>query len=164
MKRKRIVTGLLSISMLFGLLAGCGGGTAASTSAAASESKAEAQLSSAPSVEASAPAEEQEVSASEPISDVQEAPEPVVYELPLTDTPTTFTVYTTAAPGFMSPYLGPDGSYNSAESTKNFAVLTGVTLQYIEIDMMSFSQNFNLGKQKFLRKNKARKFHLRLTF
>ena len=61
MKRKRIVTGLLSISMLFGLLAGCGGRTAASTSAATSESKTEEQQTSAPGVEASSPAEEQEV-------------------------------------------------------------------------------------------------------
>ena len=141
---KNRIAALLAVLALTASLTACGGNAAAPASSSTTVDKTEEQQTSAPGVEASAPAEEQEASAAEPASDVQEVPEPVVYELPLTDTPTTFTVYTTAAPGFMSPYLGPDGSYNSAESTKNFAELTGVTLQFIEIDMMSFSQNFNL--------------------
>ena len=52
MKRKRIVTGLLSISMLFGLLAGCGsGGTSSaepSTSAAPEQEPAAASTPAAP--------------------------------------------------------------------------------------------------------------------
>ena len=121
------------------------GGKAENTSTSQQASVDQASHSIAPAVESTAM---QEASASDAVldaaSDNQEVPEPVAYELPLTETPATFTVYTTAAPGFMSPYLGPDGSYNSAESTRNFAELTGVNLQYIEIDMMSFSQNFNL--------------------
>ena len=141
---KNRIAALLAVLALTASLTACGGNAAAPASSSTTVDKTEEQQTSAPGVEASAPAEEQEASAAEPASDVQEAPEPVVYELPLTDTPTTFTVYTTAAPGFMSPYLGPDGSYNTAESTRNFAELTGVTLQFIEIDMMSFAQNFNL--------------------
>lgn len=75
---------------------------------------------------------------------MQEAPELVVYELPLTDTPTTFSLYTTSAPPFMSPYIGTDGSYNTAESTRYFQEQTGVKIDYIEIDMFSYTQNFNL--------------------
>ena len=52
MKRKRIVTALLSISMLFGLLAGCGGGgtssAASSTSAAPEQEPSAASNAAAP--------------------------------------------------------------------------------------------------------------------
>ena len=101
---KRRIVALLAVLALTASLTACGGNTAASASTPVSSDKAEELQSSAPSTEASTPAEVQEASAAEPASDVQEAPEPVVYELQLTDTPTTFTVYTTAAPGFMAAY------------------------------------------------------------
>ena len=142
MKRRMIA--LLAVLALTASLTACGRNTAASASSPVSSDKAEELQPSAPFTEASAPAEEQEVSDSEPVSDVQEAPELVVYELPLTDTPTTFSLYTTSAPPFMSPFIGTDGSYNTAESTRYFQEQTGVKIDYIEIDMFSYTQNFNL--------------------
>ena len=141
---KRRIVALLAVLALTASLTACGGNTAASASTPVSSDKAEELQSSAPSTEASTPAEEQEASAAEPASDVQEAPEPVVYELPLTDAPTAFSLYTTSAPSFMSPYIGTDGSYNTAESTRYFQEQTGVKIDYIEIDMFSYTQNFNL--------------------
>ena len=70
MKRKRIVTGLLSISMLFGLLAGCGGGgasSAASSTAFTPEAESTAAAPEQPEAEAaSVPAEESTIEVAEP--------------------------------------------------------------------------------------------------
>ena len=82
---KNRIVALLAVLALTASLTACGGNTAASASTPASSDKAEELQSSAPSTEVSTPAEVQEASVSEPASDVQEAPEPVVYELPLTD-------------------------------------------------------------------------------
>ena len=142
---KRTVCLLLILALCLGLMAGCGGETTASAPA-----PADSQSMEAPAPET---AEPEVPAALEPPASAEEsgetsaaelAPEPVSYALPLTEEPTTFSIYTTAAPGFMSPYIGTDGSYNTADSTVYFREQTGITLEYIEIDMFSYTQNFNL--------------------
>ena len=143
---KNRIIALLAVLALTASLTACGGNTAASTSIPSSSDKAEQQKSAAPSTESTIFEAVQEPSVSEPesASDVQETPEPVTYDLPLTEDTVTFSIYTTSAPGFMSPYIGTDGSYNTADSTLYFQEQTGIKLEYIEIDMFSFTQNFNL--------------------
>ena len=75
---KRRVAALLAVLALTVSLTACGGNAAAPASSSTTVDKTEEQQTSAPGVEASAPAEEQEASAAEPASDVQEAPEPVL--------------------------------------------------------------------------------------
>ena len=139
---KRIVCLLLALTLCLGMLAGCGGESPASAPAS-SASETAAPAAEAPDPEP-APAAEPETPASAEESVVEETVEPVTYALPLTEEPVSFSIYTTAAPGFMSPYIGTDGSYNTADSTLYFQEQTGIKLEYIEIDMFSFTENFNL--------------------
>lgn len=142
---KRIVCMLLALALCLGLMAGCGGTAPASAPvSSAPEPEAPAVEETAEPAPAPEIAEEPETPASTEETPVEEAPEPVVYELPLTEEPASFTLYTTSAPPFLSPYIGTDGSYNTADSTMYFQEQTGVKIDYIEIDMFSYTQNFNL--------------------
>ena len=153
---KKTLSILLAFLLISGLLAGCGGTAAAPASSAETASVSSEPAESAQEPEETPPAaEEPETveaeSAAEP-AEVLEEPEesatieaePVAYELPLTDTPATFTTMTSSAPGFMAVYLGPNGSYNEAEATRYFAEQTGVTIQFNEVDMFAFNEQFNL--------------------
>lgn len=140
--KNRIVALLAVLAMTVSFTA-CGGNTAASAGAPASPDSGTEPLSSAPAQETVAHETTQD-SADSASQLQEEAPKPVVYDLPLTDTPVSFLLYTTSAPPFMSPYIGTDGSYNTAESTRYFQEQTGVKIDYIEIDMFSYTQNFNL--------------------
>lgn len=140
--KNRIVALLAVLAMTVSFTA-CGGNTAASAGAPASPDSGTEPLSSAPAQETVAYETTQD-SADSASQLQEEAPEPVAYDLPLTDTPVSFSLYTTSAPPFMSPYIGTDGSYNTAESTRYFQEQTGVKIDYIEIDMFSYTQNFNL--------------------
>ncbi len=66
-----------------------------------------------------------------------------IYTLPLAED-TVFSVYAESAPPFAQSYLGDDGSYNSAASTLYIKELTGITIEFHEIDMFSYSEKFNL--------------------
>lgn len=144
--KNRIVALLAALALLASMTA-CGGKTEAASSTQTVSEKQEVQ-SAAPVKESAVDAEIQTASelesVSESASDAQEAAKPIVYELPLTEEPVSFSLYTTSAPPFMSPYIGTDGSYNTAQSTAYFQEQTGVKIDYIEIDMFSYSQNFNL--------------------
>ena len=65
------------------------------------------------------------------------------YDLPLTDG-ATFSVYTDSAPPFAMPYLGEDGTFNTAAFTLRIKELTGVTLEFTETDMFTYSEKFQL--------------------
>lgn len=138
---KRILPLMLVLALCLGMFVGCGDQKSEATSAALS--KTEAETTSTPEEK---PAQEPpaSVEAEDSAENAETVAEPVVYDLPLTDTPAEFSIFSTAAPGFMSPYIGTDGSYNTAESTRNFAERTGVTIRYIENDMFAFSENYNL--------------------
>jgi len=153
---KKMLSILLVLTLILGLLAGCGGSTAPAAMSESTQTASASEAEPAPEQEAQEPAEPEaedapeaktesiaEGSQVEPVEEPTEA-EPVVYELPLTDTPTTFTTFTSSPPGFIAAYLGPNGSYNEAECTRYFAEQTGVTIHFDEVDMFSFSENFNL--------------------
>ena len=143
---KRILSLLIVAALWAGLLAGCG-----SMSAPADESSipvetavasvSEPEEESIPETDIISAEPQETESASE---ETAPEPEPVIYELPLTDTPTTFTTMTSAPPGFMAVYLGPNGSYNEAECTRYFAEQTGITIEFHEVDMFAFGEQFNL--------------------
>ena len=149
---KKLWPVLLVVVLILCLLAGCGGSGSPSASSAAQAASSETETSetvdAVPDAEpVSAGTEAEDAETSEADTEPEETPaeeEPVVYELPLTDTPVTFTTFTSSAPGFMASYLGPNGSYNEAECTRYFAEQTGVTIHFDEVDMFSFSENFNL--------------------
>lgn len=138
---KRLMPLMLTLALCLGMLAGCGGQNAEEPSAVSAHTEVEAAEAPEEAPVQEPPASTEAEDSAEPAA--VEA-EPVVYELPLTDTPAEFSIFSTAAPGFMSVYIGTDGSYNTAESTRNFAEKTGVTIRYIENDMFAFSENYNL--------------------
>ena len=76
------------------------------------------------------------------ISDAMTIPT-FTYDLPLTDG-ATFSVYTDSAPPFAMPYLGEDGTFNTAAFTLKIQELTGVKLEYTETDMFTYSEKFQL--------------------
>ncbi len=140
---KRLVCLSLVLVLCLGLLAGCGGETAVSVSASSQTETNEPAVEETTAPEPESEQETETISATEE-SVLEETVEPVTYDLPLTEETVSFSLYTTAAPGFMSPYIGTDGSYNTADSTLYFQEQTGVRIEYIEIDMFSYTQNFNL--------------------
>ena len=110
MKRKRIVTGLLSISMLFGLLAGCGGGGASSAASGTSAApEQEPAASSAPETpeqpEAEAASTPEEGSAAETAE-----PEHPTLSYPVGDGEATFRMLQVYNPNASAVY-GNEGDY-----------------------------------------------------
>ena len=146
---KKMLSILLALTLILGLLAGCGGNTAplaasSRSEPAASAAEAEPALETEESAESDPGAVPEPESVLEASAEDPAETEPVIYELPLTDTETHFSLYTTSAPPFMTAYIGTDGSYNTAHSTMYFLEQTGVKIDYTEIDMFSYAQNFNL--------------------
>ena len=138
---KRIIPLMLVLALCLGMLAGCG--NQKSNPASTNESIIETVTTQAPEEK---PVQEAPTSVeTENSAELTETvAEPVVYDLPLTDTPTEFSIVSVKAPDFMSAYIGTDGSYNTAASNRYLEEQTGIRIKYIEYDMFSYAQNFNL--------------------
>lgn len=142
MKKKSTV--LLTLLLVFSLLAACG--SKASPAATASASVAETtEPSSAPETPALEPPAELEGSASaEEISAAEQ--ETPVYQVtyPLTDTPVTLTLL------HSEPMLGPlsgrcgVNSYGDVAGVQKVAEATGVDIKWNEMSMFTASEEFNL--------------------
>lgn len=141
---KQIVCLLLTLTLCLGLMAGCGGNAVSSTPGESQTKSAESVVEEMAAPEPGSVQETRDLDSAEEPEELENPLQPVVYELPLTEEPASFTLYTTSAPPFLSPYIGTDGSYNTADSTLYFQEQTGVKIDYIEIDMFSYAQNFNL--------------------
>lgn len=141
---KQIICLLLTLTLCLGLMAGCGGNAVSSTPAESQTKSAESVVEEMAAPEPGSVQETRDLDSAEEPEELENPLQPVVYELPLTEEPASFTLYTTSAPPFLSPYIGTDGSYNTADSTLYFQEQTGVKIDYIEIDMFSYAQNFNL--------------------
>ena len=140
MKRKRIVTMLLAVSLCLGALTGCGGAasSAASGSSAAapsSEQKSEAPLES----EAPATAEASEAETAAEASEAEEVKEFTIadtVDLPITDEITSFTMWCGAPPGGLSVVGSPIMDYITEK--------TNISLELLEQNMMTANEKFNL--------------------
>lgn len=141
---KQIICLLLTLTLCLGLMAGCGGNAVSSTPGESQTKSAESAVEEMAAPEPGSVQETRDLDSAEEPGELENPLQPVVYELPLTEEPASFTLYTTSAPPFLSPYIGTDGSYNTADSTLYFQEQTGVKIDYIEIDMFSYAQNFNL--------------------
>ena len=138
--KTRVLAMLLVLGMLACLMAGCGS-TAASApaasgaeSAAASEAEspaADAEAAAEPAPEATLAPDEVQSSAVEEAMAAQEL-EPM--ELPIAGTPVTFT-YFVSRPGGRAADALPNG-YEDARWYQKASELTGVTLEFIQPDMM----------------------------
>lgn len=134
----------MTLALLFILsMAACG----ASTGTTPSEAPANDTASSATEAPAvSTPAESME----QPAQATAQAPEspaeavPVVYDMPLTDTPVTFTFWIEGAPPFVTPTLGSEQSYNTSEASLYLANRSNVNIEFIEVDMFSRTEKFNI--------------------
>ena len=139
---KRLLSFLTSGALLLGLCA-CGSqssgtptGNTQQASSAAPSAVSSAPTSSASAAEVSDSALDRAEEAS-----IQEA---FSYSLPLTDTERTYTIFSMSAPPFLTAFLGDGQSYNTAKSTEYVAEKTGVRIEYHEIDMFSFAEQFNI--------------------
>lgn len=129
--KKRIIAFLLIACLMTALFAGCGSKTetAAETteSAAADTTKAEAT-------------EETPVAEDE----TAEAAELPVYELPFTTEDITFTYWCMGGSPTVNATLGVDNSYNTSDATLALQEMLGITVKYVEADMMTASEKFNI--------------------
>ena len=142
MKRKRIVTALLSVSMLLGLLAGCGGGTASTTSSESSGAAASKEAPAASSAEAPKQ-ENKEEAASEAESAVEEETAHPTLSYPVGDGEDTFTMLQVYNPNASAVY-GNEGDYSTAQTYQTLAEKTGVNIQFKMLAEASFSTQIDL--------------------
>ena len=141
MKRKRIVTALLSISMLLGLLAGCGNASSAasSTSAAPEQEPAAASTPAAPEQpEAEAASTPEEGSAAEAAE-----PEHPTLSYPVGDGEETFRMLQVYNPNASAVY-GNEGDYSTALTYQTLAEKTGVNIEFKMLAEASFSTQIDL--------------------
>lgn len=66
------------------------------------------------------------------------------YELPFTAENVTFTYWCTGASPTVASTLGADKSYNTSDATLYLNDLLGINIKYVENDMMSSREKFNL--------------------
>ena len=139
---KKLLALLLALTMVLGLVA-CGGTAASAEASAPVESVASAP---APEAEPEAPAAPEEAEASVPEETVEDpAPEPPApIELPLTEDGETFTFWVDGAAPFVTMYLGSGESYNTAACTEYLEEITGVHIEYKEVNMFSAAEEFAL--------------------
>ena len=137
--RKRIVTMLLAVSLISGMLAGCG------TTAASSGSAESAQASTTSEQQAQTPASTQKTEesaapeASQQESLAEEAPAFELAEtvdLPITNEVTTFSMWCSAPPGGLSVVGSPIMEYITGK--------TNISLELLEQNMMTANEKFNL--------------------
>lgn len=141
--KKRILALIVSISLA--LLAGCSSNNAETSApaetnpAAVSPTVSEA---SAPATEASSVnTEENAESAGLVMPDTSNL---AAYSLPLSDEPVTYSFFVDGAAPFVTPYLGAEQSYNTAEVALYLQKLTGIVIEYKEVPMMTSSEAFSL--------------------
>ena len=128
---------LLALSLVSGLLAGCGG-TVASSAAAESSKPESAAAPTQEAVVAPESAQEAESSAAEE-SQVEEAVEfqpAETVDLPITDEVTTFSMWCGAPPGGLSVVGSPIMEYITEK--------TNISLELLEQNMMTANEKFNL--------------------
>ncbi len=146
--KKNVLALLMILAMLLGIAAGCGTqdgaakaqGGEVSTASAAEEAPVETAAPAEP-----VPAEDAPQSALEEASNAEpvlEAPGPV--ELPLTENGETFTFWVDGAAPFVTVYLGSGESYNTAACTEYLESITGVHIEYKEVNMFSAAEEFAL--------------------
>ena len=137
--RKRIVTMLLAVSLISGMLAGCGttaasSGSAESTQASTtSEQQAQTPASTQKTEESAAPEASQQESLAEetPAFELAET-----VDLPITDEVTTFSMWCSAPPGGLSVVGSPIMDYITEK--------TNISLELLEQNMMTANEKFNL--------------------
>ena len=137
--RKRIVTMLLALSLVSGMLAGCG--TTAASSGAAESTQALATAEQQPQM--SAPVQEAEKSAAPEASQQESLAEETpafelaeTVDLPITDEVTTFSMWCSAPPGGLSVVGSPIMEYITSK--------TNISLELLEQNMMTANEKFNL--------------------
>ena len=137
--RKRIVTMLLALSLVSGMLAGCG--TTAASSGAAESTQALATAEQQP--QTSAPVQEAEKSAAPEASQQESLAEETpafelaeTVDLPITDEVTTFSMWCSAPPGGLSVVGSPIMEYITDK--------TNISLELLEQNMMTANEKFNL--------------------
>lgn len=147
---KKIFALLLALAMMATLLAGC-----ASTEPAAEPQPEPEQTQETTQVEeseapAEEPAQEEAPDAEEPAQDTVEAPaeegpkELYVYDLPLVEDTVTFSHWGEGSPPFIATELGAEQCFNTARATEYMEELTGIRIDYHEVDMFSKAEKFNL--------------------
>lgn len=137
--RNRIVTMLLAMSLISGMLAGCGTTAASSGSAESTQ----APTTSEQQTQTSAPVQEAEKSAAPEASQQESlAEETPAFELaetadlPITDEVTTFSMWCSAPPGGLSVVGSPIMEYITSK--------TNISLELLEQNMMTANEKFNL--------------------
>lgn len=136
---KRICALMLALVLLLSVTA-CGGeGTSAA--APASETVSAQETAPAPVSEPEPTEEPSVLEGASVLEDTPEPPGPV--SLPLTDGET-FTFWVDGAAPFVTAYLGEGQSYNTAACTEYLEELTGVHIEYKEVNMFSAAEEFSL--------------------
>ena len=137
--RKRIVTMLLAVSLISGMLAGCG--TTAASSGSAESTQASTTSEQQP--QTSAPVQEAEESAAPEASQQESLAEETpafelaeTVDLPITDEVTTFSMWCSAPPGGLSVVGSPIMEYITSK--------TNISLELLEQNMMTANEKFNL--------------------
>lgn len=141
--KKRTLALLLALVMALGLFAGCGSQEPASSVPAGSIAENTVEAPEAPQAEA--PAEPEEEPEAESVVEEAPAPEPPApIALPLTEDGESFTFWVDGAAPFVTMYLGEGQSYNTAACTEYLEELTGVHIEYKEVNMFSAAEEFAL--------------------
>ena len=137
--KKRIVTMLLAMSLISGMLAGCGTTAASSGSAESTQ----APTTSEQQTQTSAPVQEAEKSAAPEASQQESLAEETpafelaeTVDLPITDEVTTFSMWCSAPPGGLSVVGSPIMEYITSK--------TNISLELLEQNMMTANEKFNL--------------------
>lgn len=137
--KKRFVTMLLAMSLISGMLAGCGTTAASSGSAESTQ----APTTSEQQTQTSAPVQEAEKSAAPEASQQESLAEETpafelaeTVDLPITDEVTTFSMWCSAPPGGLSVVGSPIMEYITSK--------TNISLELLEQNMMTANEKFNL--------------------
>ena len=143
---KKLFALLLALSLMLGLLAGCGGTAEASAPAeSAASAPAEVEAPAEETQEAETPAEPQEASAEEAVVEsVAEEPQalyaPYEWPLPLTEEEVTFSISMMINPQLASYYSG----YEENPAWAEYSKLTGVSFEFTNISAMNIAEQYNL--------------------
>ncbi len=145
---KKILSMLLALTMLLGLMAGCGSESAASSASVAENTESSAVSAAEPEEEeeAEAPAEEAEAPAEEASEAEETEPEEKgdfvagPAELPLADGATL--TYFCELPGYMSMFNV--NSYDDTDTFKKIEEITGVDVEFTIVNSESYSTTFQL--------------------